>query len=229
MTNYTRIDRNAAALARSPNYEAHVRAKYGMGPRDLEIVARMGTRLGHPGQALTSTDIKQLQRIYSHVDPREVADLADKLNNAHSGSRQTLFGCLLAGDADGLRTGVPKTQDAIDANIFFQTYGEFELANKVDTRLDERVPHDAVTIRAPAPREDDTRSVIESLLPPSIEDGLEMSSEQVQRDYLGARMDASMEKLKDEELSTRDTLAAAFDFDRAVGLGRDLNLMPEEE
>jgi hypothetical protein len=229
-----RTRRTVEEIQRSGNMDALSRKVYGLSAADLNIVGKIGAKLGHPGQALEKADIANLQRIYAGQLPaKEVEAIAAKLNTMPSGSRQNIFASILAGDVEGVRVGVPSTPEARQSLGFIQNLSGFSLAEDVDAKLDAgRSKSSDFQIQRPAADNYSTRALLERQIGPTRDEALDsLSSDDSKRQVLSAQFDRSAAKVfgpESEDMSLGETVAHVFDMQWAEDSAKEHNLISED-
>jgi hypothetical protein len=227
-----RARRNLEKIQSHGNMDAVSQRVYGLSAADLNIVGQIGAKLGHPGQSLEKADIANLQRIYSGQLPaKEVEAIAAKLNTMPSGSRQNIFASILAGDVEGVRTGVPATSEARQSLGFIQNLSGFSLAEDVDAKLDAgRSKSSDFQIQRPKEDPYSTRAIIERQIGPNREQALDSMSEPAQRAILSHQYDEANTKLfSGDEMTLGETVAAAWDSENIQTEAIDRGLIEETE
>lgn len=227
-----RTRRNLQEIERSGNIDQIARHKYGLPAKSLEVVAGIGARLAHPGAVLEAKDIKSLQEIYANQLPAsEIASICSRLNEMPSGSRQSIFASILAGDTEGIKTGVPSTEEARQSLGFFESYSGFGLSSAVDEKLDASRPKDDFQVTRPKEDPYSTRAILERQIGPDRETALDMMSEPAQRQVLSHEFDKANTKLfgeGSEDLTLGQAVAAAWDSENIEVEARERGLISEE-
>jgi hypothetical protein len=223
-------EKNNLKAIQSGGADAVSRRIYGLSSRDLETVAAIGSRLGHPNQVLEPKDIAALQKIYANQLPAgEISAIATRLNQMESGSRQAIFASVLAGDLEGLRTGSPSSEAGRSAHEFIRNYQQFDLADAVDQKIDSGRKDGGFRIERPAADNYSTRAILERELGPDRSEVLGRLSEPAQREALATEHERGREVLfNDPDATLHEVIGAAFDVERAEQDGRDLGFLPTE-
>jgi len=199
----------------------------------------------HAGQALDARDTKWLQATHPEV-AHEIPAMVAAVNRQAPHTRANLFLGILCEDANVMQGRLHEASDRFkELSTFVADFHRESISSEVSARTDERVDSDiaARTIEKPQADPFSTRAILESQMGGRearlASDALESGSpdaEVLMRSHLVSKAERAIERLepgaKDEstgrDLSTRDSVAAAFDLHEAEAVGEDLGYIDKE-
>jgi len=223
MSYETRFNKRAAADPQG--FDQAVKQRFGFPAADVDKLLRMASKLAQPwGGQLSGADIKTLQALHPHVSPRDIADMADRLNTSEPDRRFELFAGLLADDAAGMYG------DYVNANDRFKEiadltreYTTAEYAEAVNARRGGSADAPP-SYKEP---EGSVRDLVERQMVPKgmreLNDAFERGDPQAEsaiRQHVADRIDNAADRLEKPGDSTRDTVEAAFDLHQGEAIAQ---------
>jgi len=227
------------------DFEAAVRQYTGHDSRTVTAMIRMWQRLERGG-ALQPADTAVLQRAHPEV-AHQIPEMVAAINKQKPSTRGTLFLGAVSGDTAVMQGRLHEAGSTFaDLKQFVADFTREDMAASINAKREANTDPDikARTIEKPQADPFDTRALLASQLGGRearlASDALEAGSpdaEVAMRSHLVGKAERAIERLepdaKDEstgrDLSTRDSVAAAFDWHESVAVSEDLGYTTEEQ
>jgi len=195
------------------------------------------------GKKVTPAQTRQLMAGNPTVDPRMVSDLVHRLNQQPPHTRADLYLAILANDPAAYNGSYAESGPLLkELQAFTKTYHTETMAAEINARREERADPELLAKVIERPQHDplSTRALIEAQIDGDvgkraryvadlIEQG-DPNASVVLADNLANRAESAMERLQPEaEGSTRDSVAAAYDFHEVEAIAEDQGLVSKED
>jgi len=195
------------------------------------------------GKKIDSVQHEQLRAAHPNVPIRQLAAIVSNLNQQPPGQRADLYVALLAGDSKAVTGNFAEAGETFkQLQAFTRSYHTEAAAEQINAkretttdpevakRVIERPAEDAMSTRALLAAQfegqhgKDARTIAEAA------DQGHPQAEAYVRENLAQTIERSSEKLApDADVSTRDTVAAAFDFHEAEAVAEDQGYVSQEQ
>ena len=204
------------ATADPEGFAEAVQATYGFNPEGVARLLGIAGKLGQPsGAMLSAKDVADIKALHPHLDAHVVDSFVAKLHKLQPGQRSDAFIAVLANDAAAMQG------DYVNAGDTFKQVSklarEFATQEISDTINAKRGGTDVAPRHTP--EEGSVRAHLENQFTHrnqrAVQEALaagDPTAEAITRDALAVAIDNSLERLQQPDASTRDTVAAAFDY-----------------
>lgn len=230
----TRARRFVANAAANPQaYAAYVRQNLGHEPQMAEALLNLHAHL-HYGGRVEAKHVKLLQHAYPNV-AQQIPAIVDRLNEQPPGMRPRYFLGLLSGDTAVLQDRLHEAGDDFRAlDRLSTTYHTEAIADE----LNRRRGGSADASPEWHPERGSVRELIHRQFEPlgareaaeALERGDDPDVMRGARLVMADKMEAAVERLKpDADVLTRDSVAAAYDYQATDDVAVDLGFLPERE
>jgi len=195
------------------------------------------------GHKIDSDQHQTLRAAHPNVPIRQLAAIVQNLNGQPPGMRADLYVALLAGDAKAVQGNFAEAGETFkQLQAFTRSYHTESVATQIDAKREATVDPEvkARTIERPAEDPMSTRALLavqlegrqgkEARAVTELAEEGHPAAEAYVRESLAQTIERSSEKLApDADVSTRDTVAAAFDFHEAEAVAEDQGYVSQEQ
>lgn len=223
MTFETRFNRRAAADPRA--FDRAMRQRFGFDASGVDRLLSMASKLSEPsGGQLSSTDVKTLQALHPRTSPRDIADMASRINESAADRRFELFAGLLADDPQAMYGNHVEASDNFKAIAeMTRDYTTAEYAEAVNAKRGGSAVKPAWT-----PEKGSVRDLLERATASkgldNLHDAFEAGdpyAESVIRNNIADRIDNAADRLEKPGDSRRDSVEAAFDLHQSEAVAAE--------